>query len=711
MGRGRKTLLSAEKLAYLESYFPEFQELQPNLGRFWTKVERGWNEKWPVELDLGLPILSTQGVLLEDTGVPVEHQVAVGEAQEKNKATIHNWFNNRSQKEKKLLNASGSSGGGTFGLKELMANFGVGVKRTRKLHRVELWQKRNPEVLEAALRATEYHELMGSSDEEETPDKRSARIKTGWSAMLRLQRRVRAEQFEMASEAEKAAVEEEYAQQECKKTGLTMGKAETPEEFQEGLEKLGPLLKTFHGALGELTGWVGGTVMTGPIPNQGGKIGTQSYCHGVTPVGHTLDQAIAGWDDNVVAPLQQFGKKITPLDEHARFKYPNQRSRWIQAPPASLATRTTECARPRKSPRNASARKKSKTKSKKAAEPSAYADDEGAAIPSAAAFFTEALGGRSSADYEGGAGNDWWTDDNWRAENSISANHLIDPALGMALYASPPVDPAAVGLYTCPTVDPAADTSLYLSPPLTRPKPRPAHHGSLFGRPTDDPTEPFELTSLSEDSAATHNNLSAFVSNFVYPPPTPSAESSPGGSAPRSPVLTPLTSVSASPGAQATLSTPARLSIPTPPATALSTHGSPGPGGPASHSPAAAHSTPAPASRTAAAPTPQPHARNTAVLRTPGVGSRLPSSMPTPAPGPGSLAPRSPGAAPSTPARAPGAAAALTPQPHARGTPVLQTPGVGSRPSSSVTTPSPLRVMYTAPAAPKGPVTSPLHPA
>jgi hypothetical protein len=37
----------------------------------------------------------------------------------------------------------------------------------------------------------------------------------------------------MASEAEKVAVEEEYTQQEHKKTRLTMGKAETPEEFQE----------------------------------------------------------------------------------------------------------------------------------------------------------------------------------------------------------------------------------------------------------------------------------------------------------------------------------------------------------------------------------------------------------------------------------------------------------------------------------------------
>jgi hypothetical protein len=250
MGRGRKSQLGADKLAYLESHFPEFQELQPNLGRFWTKVEQGWNDKWPVELDLGLPMLSTQGVLIEDTGVSVEHQVAVGEAQEKNKTvsnigrcgvrsraaltleqTIHNWFNNRSQKEKKLLN--GSSGTNTFGLKELMANFGGGGKWTRKLHRVELWQKRNPEVLEEALKATEYHNLMGTSDDEETPDERTTRIKTGRSVMLKLQRQVRAEQFEKASEEEKAAVKEVFSQQERRKTGLAMGKAETPEEFQE----------------------------------------------------------------------------------------------------------------------------------------------------------------------------------------------------------------------------------------------------------------------------------------------------------------------------------------------------------------------------------------------------------------------------------------------------------------------------------------------
>ncbi|KAJ7912798.1 hypothetical protein B0H13DRAFT_1874509 [Mycena leptocephala] len=714
MGRGRKSQLGADKLAYLESHFPEFQELQPNLGRFWTKVERGWNDKWPVELDLGLPMLSTQGVLIETLVFlwSIRSRWAKLRKKIRRRAaltleqTIHNWFNNRSQKEKKLLN--GSSGTNTFGLKELMANFGGGGKRTRKLHRVELWQKRNPEVLEEALKATEYHNLMGTSDDEETPDERTTRIKTGRSAMLKLQRQVRAEQFEKASEEEKAAVEEAFSQQERRKTGLAMGKAETPEEFQEGLEKLGPLLKTFHGALGELTGWVGGTVMTGPIPNQGGKIGTQSYCHGVTPAGHTLDQAIAGWDDNVVAPLQQFGKKV--------FDHPTRRARAFQVPESEVALDTGSSGvsgpsddgahshgvggpePPKEDRQKRQRKKKSKKKNKQAAEPSAYADTEGAAIPPAASFFDAAPAGRSSA--ENSAGGDWWNNDDWRAEDSIPAKLTMDPALDMALFASPAVDPAVMGLYTCPTVDPAAEMSYNLSPPattlrlsppaMTRPKPRPAHRGSLFGRAADDPADdpaPFELTSLSEESA-THSDLSPFVSNFVYQPLTASIDSSSGAAAPRTPVPTPSAPVSPNFGSYFTLPKPATLSMPTHPATALPTHRSPGPVAPAPRSPAVTPSRPSSAAPT---PTPQRQASGTPIRQTPIVQT------------------------PSTPAPAAVAAPAVgapTPQCRARGTPAMRTPGVGIRPSSSaVTTPSPLRVVHTVTAASTKSATSPSHPA
>jgi uncharacterized membrane protein len=44
---------------------------------------------------------------------------------------------------------------------------------------------------------------------------------------------------------------------------------------RRGLDQLGSVLKQFHTAVTEMTGLVGGTVLVGPIPKEGGKIGTQ----------------------------------------------------------------------------------------------------------------------------------------------------------------------------------------------------------------------------------------------------------------------------------------------------------------------------------------------------------------------------------------------------------------------------------------------------
>jgi hypothetical protein len=84
MGRGRKSKLSSAQLDFLESHVAEFLALQPHLTRFWTKVEKGWFRVFPVETDLGLPLLDTEGVLIEDSDMPADHQLLVGQAQEKN---------------------------------------------------------------------------------------------------------------------------------------------------------------------------------------------------------------------------------------------------------------------------------------------------------------------------------------------------------------------------------------------------------------------------------------------------------------------------------------------------------------------------------------------------------------------------------------------------------------------------------------------------
>ncbi|KAJ7860581.1 hypothetical protein B0H14DRAFT_3622291 [Mycena olivaceomarginata] len=314
MPRGRRSPLAAEKLEYLESHLAEFQEAQPNLKKFWTKVEKGYFAKWKVEVELGLPILDTEGVSIEDSGVSEEHQTAIGAAQKKVSKSIHNWYNNRSQKEKKHLNGTASTSGTSDALKETLFD--------------------------------DY--AMGVSDEEETTEEHQERIRGGKREQMSIFRRVRQDQFAQASVEEKAAVEELYMTQ-VPKPGLKMGKAETPEEFQLGLDNLGAILKGVHGAITDLTGWVGGTVLTGPMPNRNGQIATQSYCHGVTPTGQSLDEALSGWEPNVIKSLQQFGKAVFDHQtrrERALTVQDAEDTTLSQAPTPTLTTLTAR--KPRK---------------------------------------------------------------------------------------------------------------------------------------------------------------------------------------------------------------------------------------------------------------------------------------------------------------------------------------------------------------------------
>lgn len=88
MPRGRVSPLAEDKLAYLRGCLAEYEQLQAakQLHSFWPKTIREWFRRWPVEPGLGLPLLDTGGVLIEDSGVPKEHQRVVGEAQEAEKA-------------------------------------------------------------------------------------------------------------------------------------------------------------------------------------------------------------------------------------------------------------------------------------------------------------------------------------------------------------------------------------------------------------------------------------------------------------------------------------------------------------------------------------------------------------------------------------------------------------------------------------------------
>ncbi|KAJ6499598.1 hypothetical protein C8R47DRAFT_1211889 [Mycena vitilis] len=533
MPRGRQSPLAKDKLEFLESHFPEFLAKQPHLGRFWVDVVKQWLIRWPVEHRLGLEVISTNGVLIEDSGLSPEHQKRVGVAQEAEKNIIHNWFNNRSQKEKRLLNAAGST---ASNLKTLGKMLSSGKSRqTRKNHRVELWQRRHPDIMEAALKASNFDSLMGEEKKGETVEERKARIQAGRSAQLHLRRITAAELFAKASDEEKASVEEEWLRQE-RPSKMVATKSSTPQQFQNGLDNVGPLLKSFHGFIEDSIGWVGATLLTGPIPNQDGKIGTQSYCHGVTPAGHTLDQALPGWHEHIITPVQQFGKKV--------FDHDARRARAMKSADAAEShdNPVQAVAFAGQEPRRRKRRVKAKEPAVDDADPfpppsSAFTNipvssfnevPSPPASPTSPASFTHVPGEidysvlQPFTDFENLDLDLQIDPDTMRALEESSQEFMwqtralegVD-GLGAPAASTPEIESSVMASPTAQTTTPTA-----------RPTPRATYRGSSFATATtptplvdnplvDNPLERFEVTPLSSESPA-NQGLATYVADFVF---------------------------------------------------------------------------------------------------------------------------------------------------------------------------------------------------
>ncbi|KAJ7846746.1 hypothetical protein B0H14DRAFT_3454233 [Mycena olivaceomarginata] len=293
MPKGRKSPRSAEQTEFLESHLAEFMELQPRLTTFWVKVEKGWFQKWKVEDDLNLPTL---GDGIEDCELSEEQQTMIGTAQAKMKQKIHNWFNNRSQKEKKRLNPGGSSSATEAVLKELVVKLGKSGQRKKQC--MELFQNRNPDIVNDALKTAGFYKAMGTAAEGETADECKQRIEDGRWEQMWIRRQVVQQLYQEADEDEREAVETLFRDQKVP-TGQQLLKAETPEDRQRGLDQLGPVLVNFHQAVHHMTGWVGTTMFTGPTPNENGKISTTSYSSGTTPAGPNFDTAYPEFHEQV----------------------------------------------------------------------------------------------------------------------------------------------------------------------------------------------------------------------------------------------------------------------------------------------------------------------------------------------------------------------------------------------------------------------------
>ncbi|KAK7044327.1 hypothetical protein R3P38DRAFT_3176599 [Favolaschia claudopus] len=328
MPKGRKSQLPADKAAYLESFWPEFLELQPHLGNFWIKVVRGWLQNWPVERRLGFPLVDSTGAAIGEDARSPQETLAIGAA-----IVVRNWYNNRSQKEKKALNEATPASSSSGAVGEIIAALGGSSRQHRRSQRRQIWEKRNKAIINAALEAEGFKNLMGTGDDGETIEERKERVSRGRRAQQTLRQQI-VKRLQLEATAEEMAIVEQLYQAQKKPSTISTESVRTPEAFQQGIDEVGPLLKHVHAYVEQKTGLVGGTMLVGPIPNLGGRIGTQTYCHGVTAAGHTFDQAHSGWEDQVVKPLHQFGKKV--------FDHQTRRERAIRTQESSELDNTTQ---------------------------------------------------------------------------------------------------------------------------------------------------------------------------------------------------------------------------------------------------------------------------------------------------------------------------------------------------------------------------------
>ncbi|KAJ7761418.1 hypothetical protein B0H16DRAFT_1719583 [Mycena metata] len=270
-----------------------------------------------------------------------EDAARLGEATAARKRQIKSWFNNRGQKTKR--EQTGVDGGkqGSLAIR-LFKNL---KKKTRRLQEIEIYQKRNRAKIRKAVKAalvragrnsdsddsgsssSDDSDSSSDSDTESSDPPHTdnlpkagrfkkttakAKVKLDRSKGLSVRRKVVAELFENESEEEKANVRQAYEAQEAAPKDEEFEKSageRTPEEIQSAIDELGGIIGEFHAAIYRVTGWLGVTVLGGPMPEEGGSISQKTYSSGESPAGLSLPQSLQDWD-RVLAGTGQWLKRV-----------------------------------------------------------------------------------------------------------------------------------------------------------------------------------------------------------------------------------------------------------------------------------------------------------------------------------------------------------------------------------------------------------------
>ncbi|KAJ7225246.1 hypothetical protein B0H12DRAFT_1240680 [Mycena haematopus] len=301
------------QLIWLQGWLSEFiqRQAENKLHLFWPTMYEAWFKENPEHCRLGLPLPKDA----DARELTPDELAMLGTAIKAKKLQLQHWFRNN---RKKVGSATVPSAAASI----LQRILKIGTTKRQRAHQpVEIFQKRNPALIKAALTEAGYDALTeannGSDDEEltaETEESTAARMKTNKAERMRLRTRVVRALWAEASQEEREAVEAEVEKEkkELREDDLRREKeaSDAPEtdpwQLQEGIDSLDGMLAEVHKAVFNASKWIGVTLVGGPNPRMGGDLTLKVICFGQSPAGNDFEESCIDFDQNVVKPFQDF---------------------------------------------------------------------------------------------------------------------------------------------------------------------------------------------------------------------------------------------------------------------------------------------------------------------------------------------------------------------------------------------------------------------
>ncbi|KAJ7124043.1 hypothetical protein C8R43DRAFT_1135630 [Mycena crocata] len=335
-----KPWTTEEQRIWFEEKRPEFirRQAEGKLYLFWAPMQEDWFRNWPEWRELCLPQPNVPGSRPLTAGELSRLGDAISDRKKKTGSVT-------TAKKSAMRNApGGSSSAAAVATKRV---FNLHVPRRQRAHQpIELFQKRNSEIIRVALCQEGYDKMNEAATraedvegwEDESPEIAQQRIKLTKADRMRLRMRVVRALFDAASEQEleEIAAEIEQEKEQMRKDNEDAGKvqeaglqAKTPQERQEAVDVLDSAYTELHKGTYAAAGWVGLSIVGGPNPRLGGELSYKVICFGQTPAGNDFEQACPDFDRNIEQTFESWLRAVFSQQQRAACALP------VSAPPPS----------------------------------------------------------------------------------------------------------------------------------------------------------------------------------------------------------------------------------------------------------------------------------------------------------------------------------------------------------------------------------------